>query len=164
VTPRGISRRNALWSQAWIKSPARKSSHPSKHGSAGLFNRELRSRRESSKKSPQGLSDCGKIRDRARDAGAKEGVSTRREGPQITHYARSRSNEQKVRSETKGCGGLRPSFSAHVRWCERRAPVWICGGRSRLELDPIGGSKHPYQTSTRLPNPGTSPIFRDVLG
>jgi hypothetical protein len=23
--------------------------------------------------------------------------------------------------------GLRPSFSAHVRWCEHGAPVWSCG-------------------------------------
>jgi hypothetical protein len=29
------------------------------------------------------------------------------------------------RSGTKGCGGLRPSFSAHVRWCEHGAPVRI---------------------------------------
>jgi hypothetical protein len=56
----------------------------------------------------------------------------------ITHYARSCSNEQTVRSETKGCGGLRPSFSAHGRWCERRAPVWICGSRSRLEGETHG--------------------------
>jgi hypothetical protein len=28
------------------------------------------------------------------------------------------STVQAVGSETKGCGGLRPSFSAHVRWCE----------------------------------------------
>jgi len=33
----------------------------------------------------------------------------------------------------KSYGGLRPSFSAHVRWGERGAPVWSCGFRHRLE-------------------------------
>jgi hypothetical protein len=35
--------------------------------------------------------------------------------------------------ELKSSGGLRPSFSSHVRWCERGAPVWICGTRDRLQ-------------------------------
>jgi hypothetical protein len=34
--------------------------------------------------------------------------------------------------------GLRPSLSAHVRWCERRAPVWNCGTRQRLEGEACG--------------------------
>jgi hypothetical protein len=34
--------------------------------------------------------------------------------------------------------GLRPSFSAHVRWCERGAPVWIFGTRYRLEGETCG--------------------------
>jgi hypothetical protein len=33
----------------------------------------------------------------------------------------------------KAVVGLRPSFSAHVRWCERRAPVQICEDREGLE-------------------------------
>ena len=32
----------------------------------------------------------------------------------------------------------RPSFSAHVRWGERGAPVWSCGTRQRLEGETDG--------------------------
>jgi len=38
----------------------------------------------------------------------------------------------------KSCGGLRPSFSAHVRWCEHGAPVWIRGTRHRIEGQTCG--------------------------
>jgi len=34
--------------------------------------------------------------------------------------------------------GLRPSFSAHVRWCEHGAPVQICEARKRLEGETCG--------------------------
>ena len=40
--------------------------------------------------------------------------------------------------EPKSCGGLRPSFSSHVRWCERGAPVWSCGDRVWLEVETCG--------------------------
>ena len=53
--------------------------------------------------------------------------------PRIPHYASFRSKDQAVGSGMKSCGGLRPSFSAHLRWCEHGAPVWICGTRHRLE-------------------------------
>jgi hypothetical protein len=33
---------------------------------------------------------------------------------------------------------LRPSFSSHVRWGERGAPVWSCGIRERLEGETRG--------------------------
>ena len=34
--------------------------------------------------------------------------------------------------------GLRPSFSAHVRWCERGAPLRSCDARNRLEGEACG--------------------------
>jgi hypothetical protein len=40
---------------------------------------------------------------------------------------------QKVGLGTKAVEGLRPSFSAHVRWCEHGAPLRSCGDRKRLE-------------------------------
>jgi hypothetical protein len=43
-----------------------------------------------------------------------------------------------VGSGTKGCGGLRPSFSAHVRWCEHGAPVRSCGTLDRFEGEVCG--------------------------
>ena len=52
-------------------------------------------------------------------------------GPPVT--LRSASEERSVEFGTKGFGGLRPSFSAHVRWCEHGAPVRSCGDRTRLE-------------------------------
>jgi hypothetical protein len=45
-------------------------------------------------------------------------------------------NKDRVRNEF--CGGLRPSFSAHVRWCERRAPVRGGGTLDRLEGEACG--------------------------
>jgi hypothetical protein len=51
--------------------------------------------------------------------------------------------------------GLRPSFSAHVRWCERRAPVRSCGVRKRL-----GGGLW-YPTSAKSGQIwGTRPLWR----
>ena len=35
--------------------------------------------------------------------------------------------------ELKAVVGLRPSFSSHVRWCERGVPLRSCEVRSRLE-------------------------------
>jgi hypothetical protein len=51
---------------------------------------------------------------------------------------RSASEERSVVFGTKGRGGLRPSFSAHVRWCEHGAPVQSCGDRTRLEGEACG--------------------------
>jgi hypothetical protein len=42
----------------------------------------------------------------------------------------------------KAVVGLRPSFSAHVRWCERRAPVQICEDREGLEGRPVVSHIH----------------------
>ena len=39
--------------------------------------------------------------------------------------------------ETKTVVGLRPSFSAHVRWCEHGAPVRSCGTRDSLRGRPV---------------------------
>ena len=33
---------------------------------------------------------------------------------------------------------IRPSVSAHVRWCEHAAPVRSCGTRGRLEREACG--------------------------
>jgi hypothetical protein len=52
-------------------------------------------------------------------------------GPPVT--LRSASEERSVEFGTKDFGGLRPSFSAHVRWCEHGAPVRSCGDLSRLK-------------------------------
>src|ERR1700722_11766137 len=40
--------------------------------------------------------------------------------------------EAEIRNE-KLSKGLRPSFSAHVRWCEHGAPGRSCGIRRRIE-------------------------------
>jgi hypothetical protein len=56
----------------------------------------------------------------------------------ISKALRFAHNEQRVGCERKAVVGLRPSFSAHVRWCEHGAPVWSCEARSRLEGDPCG--------------------------
>jgi len=50
---------------------------------------------------------------------------------------RSGPNEQIVRPERKSVVGLRPSFSAHVRWCEHGAPLQSCGDRGRLRGRPV---------------------------
>ena len=66
---------------------------------------------------------------------------------------RSSPNEQKwVRgSESKAVVGLRPSFSAHVRWCERRAPVWCCRVLSGLR-ERSRGSHISRKTSEMSPH------------
>jgi hypothetical protein len=66
------------------------------------------------------------------------GYSAMTAGPSTTLLRSSGPNEQVVRTERKAVVGLRPSFSAHVRWCERRAPVWSCGTRERLEGEACG--------------------------
>jgi hypothetical protein len=43
-----------------------------------------------------------------------------------------------VDPERKGMVGLRPSFSSHVRWGERGAPVQSGEARSRLEGETCG--------------------------
>src|SRR5271170_2119160 len=61
-----------------------------------------------------------------------------RKGPlnrRSLHYG---PNEQRVGPERKAVEGLRPSFSAHVRWCEHGAPVRSCGTRDRLEGEACG--------------------------
>jgi hypothetical protein len=74
-------------------------------------------------------------------------------GPPIT--LRSASEERSVETGTKGCGGLRPSFSAHVRWCEHGAPVrsWLV--RERLEGEACGFFcpvlTHTLKPSTDMP-------------
>jgi hypothetical protein len=45
--------------------------------------------------------------------------------------------------------GLRPSFSAHVRWCERRAPLRICGTRTGLRGS-SGESRMKFREPTKL--------------
>jgi hypothetical protein len=50
--------------------------------------------------------------------------------------------------ERKDVVGLRPSFSAHVRWCEHGAPVWICGTREGLEGKACG---IPYLAKNERP-------------
>ena len=38
----------------------------------------------------------------------------------------------------KAVEGLRPSFAAHVRWCEHGAPLQSCGTLNELEGETCG--------------------------
>ena len=55
--------------------------------------------------------------------------------------------------------GLRPSYSAHVRWCERGAPLWSCGDRAGLRGRPA--VSHISRKTSEMPRISCTQIWKE---
>ena len=73
--------------------------------------------------------------------------------------ALSASNETRVATGSESCRGLRPSFSAHVRWCERGAPLQSCEIRRRLEGKTCG--THISRKTSEMPRISCTQLWRE---